>query len=61
MKRVRREAVGGLGVHRGPLAHAEAVLLVHDDDREVAELHGLLDQGVGADHQLERTRAERPE
>ena len=67
MERVRRETPGGstrrcrvrtddlrrLGIERGALAHAEAVLLVDDDKREVAELDRLLDQRVRADHQLQ--------
>ena len=61
VQRVRREPVRGLGVQRGALAHAEAVLLVHDAHGQVAELHGLLDQGVRAHHELERARAERAE
>ena len=53
--------VGSLGVERGALADAEAVLLVHHDHGEVPELHAVLDQGVRADHQLERAAAERAE
>ena len=34
------------------LQHAEAVLLVDDDQAELVELHILFQQGVGADHQL---------
>ena len=52
-----REPVGRLGVERGALAHAEAVLLVHHDHGEVAELHRVLDQRVRAHHQLELLRS----
>ncbi len=47
--------VGRPGVLRpeaGPLLHAEAVLLVDHHEAQVAELHLVLDQGVGADQQL---------
>ena len=40
----------GLAAERGALLDAEAVLLVDDDQAEVGELHVLLEQGVGADH-----------
>ena len=42
--------VPGLGGERGALLDAEAVLLVDDDQAEVGELHLLLEQRVGADH-----------
>jgi hypothetical protein len=48
----------GLGVERRALAHAEAVLLVHHDHREIAELDGVLDQRVGPDDELELPRRE---
>ena len=38
-----------LGVQRRALAHAEAVLLVDDDDREAVEVHVGLDERVRAD------------
>ena len=41
----------GLVGEGGPLLDAEAVLLVDDDEAEVGELHVLLEQGVGADHE----------
>ena len=53
VERVRDETLGRLRVERRALAHAEAVLLVHDHDGEVAELHRLLDQRVSAHHELE--------
>ena len=34
------------------LPHPEAVLLVHDDQREVVELDALLDQGVRPDNDV---------
>ena len=56
MQRVGRPVGVGprpLGIERCPLAHAEAVLLVDDDDRERGKAHGGLDQRVGADDQRE--------
>ena len=41
-----RRASAGLGLERVPLADPEAVLLVDDDEAEVAERHGVLDQRV---------------
>jgi len=49
VQRVRRAAGGGLGLERGALAHAEAVLLVDDGDRQRGEAHGVLDQRMRAD------------
>ena len=40
----------GLGPQRISLLDPEPVLLVDDDQAEVAELHPLLQQRVGADH-----------
>ena len=40
-----------LAVQRRALAHAEAVLLVHDGQREPVELDRVLDQRVRADQQ----------
>ena len=53
MQDVRLQAFRGLAVQRGALAHAEAVLLVHDRNRQAVEGHVLLDQRVGADDQRE--------
>ena len=39
-------------VERPPLLDAEAVLLVHDGDRELGQVDALLDQRVRADHDL---------
>ncbi len=44
-------AVGALGVERGPLAHAEAVLLVDHRHAQAGERHRVLDQRVGAHDQ----------
>ena len=49
VQHVRGQARPRLGVQRGALAHAEAVLLVDDGDREVGEHDGVLDQRVRAD------------
>ena len=48
---VRRALRARLGIQRGPLPDAEAVLLVDDGDRQTREPDGLLDQRVGADDQ----------
>ena len=57
---MRRRAAGRLRCQRRPLLDAEAVLLVDDDEAEVGELHGLLEQRVGADDdaRLPRRRLE---
>ncbi len=47
MEHVRRAAFG----EGAPLADPEAMLLVDDDHREVAELDLLLDEGMRADHE----------
>ena len=47
-----------LAVERRALAHAEAVLLVDDDDGERGELDGRLDQRVGADDQRQLAAGE---
>ena len=54
-----RRSVRRLRVQRGALAHAEAVLLVDDGDREPREVDVLLDQRVRADDeaQLAASRA----
>jgi hypothetical protein len=53
-------------VHRGAqrlqrflLAHAEAVLLVDDDEAEALELHILLQQAVGADQDVDLALAQK--
>jgi len=61
VERVRHAPVGCLGVEGGPLAYAEAVLLVHHHERELAEGHGRLEQRVGAHEQGELSRAEAAE
>ena len=45
----------GLGRQGGPLAHAEAVLLVGNDQIQTVERHIAGEQGVGADDHLGRT------
>ena len=40
---------------RGPLSHAEAVLLIGDDKAQTGVLHILRQQGVGADAQVDGT------
>jgi hypothetical protein len=55
---VRHEAVARLGVQGGALAHAEAVLLVDDDDREAVEAHVLLDERVGPDDERQLAAGE---
>ena len=59
VQHVRHEPLRRLGVERRALAHAEAVLLVDDDDREAVEAHVGLEQRVRADdeRQLAATRA----
>ena len=44
--------VAQLAAQRQTLGHAKAVLLVDDGQRQVLEMHLLLDDGVGAHHQL---------
>ncbi len=46
---VRHEPALSLGIERGALAHAEAVLLVDDDDGQAVELDIGLDERVRAD------------
>src|ERR671928_44897 len=53
MQHVRDEPGRRLGVERGALAHAEAVLLVDHRHGEAVEPHGVLDQRVRADDQPE--------
>ena len=49
-QQVRGQTVAGLGAQAIPLLHPEAVLLVDDHQAEVVKFHGVLQQGVGADH-----------
>ena len=49
---MRRLARRRLGLERRALADAEPVLLVDDDDGEVAELDDVLDQRVRAHDKL---------
>jgi hypothetical protein len=53
VKYVRRHAGRRLALERGALPDAEAVLLVHHRQRQVAELDAVLDQRVRAHHQRE--------
>ncbi len=50
---VGHEVALGLLAERRPLLDAEPVLLVDDDDAEVVEADGILDQGVGADQDVD--------
>ena len=50
-----------LGGERETLMHAEAVLLVDDGEREVAELDALLKQRMGADGDVDLAGGERGE
>ncbi len=45
--------VGALGAQFGALFHAEAVLLVDDGQLQILELHGLFNDGMRADHDLD--------
>ena len=47
---MRQGAVGA--AQAVTLLHAEAVLLVHDDQTQIVEAHLIGKQGVGADHDL---------
>ena len=58
---VRDEAVGRLAVQHRALADAEAVLLVDDVQRKVAELDGRLDERVGPDEQVQLAGGQAPE
>ena len=54
----------GLGAFRAelhPLRHAEAVLFVDDGEAEIVELHPLLEDGVGADQDLDIAPGQRRE
>ena len=53
VQHVGRQPGRRLAVERAALVDAEAVLLVHDRDREPVELDRLLDQRVRADQQFE--------
>ena len=52
-------AVGALVAQRQPLVHAEAVLLVDDDQAELRERDALLHQRVRADDDVRAARAAR--
>jgi hypothetical protein len=41
-----------LAPQAGALSHTEAVLLVDDGEAQVVELHGILNQSMGADKDL---------
>jgi len=45
-----------LGAQRQPLVHAEAVLLIHHREAEIAERHLLLENRMGADENGQRAR-----
>ena len=47
---MRQGAVGA--AQAVALLHAEAVLLVHDDQTQIVEAHLVGEQGVGANHNL---------
>ena len=55
---VRRHTFDALGVERLALLDPEAVLLVDHAEAEAGELHGRLDQRVGADDQAELAAGE---
>ena len=46
-------AIDALVAERGALLHTEAVLLIDDDQAETREVDRLLNEGVGADHQVD--------
>ena len=52
---------GALAAQRQTLVHAEPVLLVHDREREVAELDALLHEGVRAEGHLHGAVGDRRE
>ena len=56
--RARLAFDGALLAQRGALLHAEAVLLVDDDDPEGAEAHVVGEQGVRADDEVHRPARE---
>ena len=49
-----------LGGQRHALVHAEAMLLVDDSQCQVGEFDFLLDQSMGADHELQRDGGRNP-
>ena len=53
-----RLQVAGLGLERGPLGHAESMLLVHDRQPEPFEGHPFADHRVGADHHVQLSTAQ---
>ncbi len=55
-RRGRHDEVVGVRtrvLQRGPLAHAELVLFVDDDQPQAAKVHVVLEDCVGADHQID--------
>src|SRR5438067_1680994 len=50
--------VGALHAERQPLVHAEAMLLVHHGEREIAKFDLLLEERVRADEQVDLTAGE---
>ena len=42
-----------LAPQAGPLGHSKAVLLIDDGQAQVMELHRVLDEGMGADEDLQ--------
>ena len=45
--------IDALAPELGALGHTEAVLLVDDDEAEAGKLHRVLDDGMGADENLD--------
>ena len=56
-----RRAAAGLRLERAALVDTEAVLLVDDDQAEIGERDGVLDERVGADHDQRLARCDRLE
>ena len=56
-----RRAAAGLRLERAALVDPEAVLLVDDDQAEIGERDGVLDERVGADHDQRLARRDRLE
>jgi len=52
--------VGALGAQGGALHDPEAMLLVDDREAELPELHPLLDEGMGADDDVDLPRLDLP-
>ena len=55
---MRGNPVRSLGPQPVPLLDTESVLLVDDDHAQAVELDGILQQGVGADHDSRLTRGD---